>query len=176
MTDNRIFRLLRRVGRSADDRWAFTNHTPLSNTRSLPRWRLPAACCKVTRIPCAGECLGTAVGIWEREHRHEPGIARLCTARQRKRTEVLAAVELFLTTGEDPLLQPPAGVGPDDRNRLRSPGLGRGPCLSCAKEASFRAQFAQCRPAIPDQMHAERAASPFRLPFGMAGLRPLTQS
>jgi len=84
-----------------DDRWAFTNHD------SALEYMVAAALAASSRVlrgyedELADECLRTAIQVWDYEQAHSPVEQRAAyVPRGVEAQEIVAAVELLLTTGE----------------------------------------------------------------------------
>ena len=114
MTDNRIYDPALAPGKircdeagriytgTNDDRWVFTNHD------SALEYMVAAALAASSRVlrgyedNLADECLRTAIHVWEYEHAHAPVEQRGgYVPRGAEAQEIVAAVELLLTTGEE---------------------------------------------------------------------------
>ncbi len=85
----------------ADDRWAFTNRDTALEYKVAAALAAANRVLREHRADLAEECLQTATTIWAYEHAHEPVIQPAAyVPRGVEAQEVLAAVELLLTTGE----------------------------------------------------------------------------
>jgi hypothetical protein len=108
MTDNRVYDATLdpvevegdRAG-TMDDRWAFTNHD------TALEYRVAATLAGAARVlhdydeALADECLQTAREVWDEEHAGSPvSQPGAYVPRNREAMEVIAAAELFLTTGK----------------------------------------------------------------------------
>jgi endoglucanase len=174
MTDNLVYDASlaedERTGDRAglnDDRWAFTNRdTGLE-------YKVAAALAAAGRMlrghddALADECLKTAAKAWQYEQEHEPVRHRSAyVPGDRETQEVLATVELLLSTGE---------VAYADRLKAVAPALEDGAAHAVwaaarAIEAVGDEEFAR---AVRDAAEAHAAGlgerlagNPFRLPWG----------
>lgn len=88
-----------------DDRWAFTSRSSALNYGSAAA--LAAASRVLEDEELAGECLETAVRVWDQEHAREPDLFRVgnTTGGELDDEELKAAVELLITTGEQKYAQ-----------------------------------------------------------------------
>ena len=133
ITDNHI---------SADDRWAFTHrHTTLE-------YQVSAAMAASSRVlrgwddALADECLSWARQAWAFEQAHEPQVGPNCYVWARHElAEVLAAIELLITTGEEPYREKAAGAGRACDGKPAGAGLGRGPRAALAARRGLRRAF-----------------------------------
>ena len=181
MTDNRVYGV---ESDTQDDRWAFTNRN------TALEYQVAAALAASSRVlaafsrtqggqfaEMAAECLDTARRIWEFEHSHEPATRPVVYVwNNPSATEFLAAVELLIATGEAQYASRVVALGPDLGKYFGQLGWAAVRALDYiaragVEEAGFRAQVRQAALAYRDQLRAEMAGSPFRLPLGEGWLR-----
>lgn len=173
MTDNRVY-----TGEGPrDDRWAFTNHN------TALEYQVAAALAAAARVlrgyedELACECLETALRVWENEHSREADTRpNVYIWNDPLATEVLAAVELMITTGEERFagrlleLLPVIGEKFDRLGWAAARGLAWLQERGKAPEA-FATRLRQAAEEYRRDLQAEMDASPFRLPFGKGWLR-----
>lgn len=157
ITDNQI---------SADDRWAFTHrHTTLE-------YRVSAALAAASRVlrgwedALAQECLDTARKAWDYEQSHAPQVAPNCYVGPRHDlAEVLATVELLITTGEE--VYRARVLALEERILANLPALGwaAARALPWLKDEGFRARLEEGLRGFAAQVNAEAARNPFGVPF-----------
>ncbi len=108
MTDNRVYDAAldptevkgNRAG-VMDDRWAFTNHDTALEYRVAATLASAGRVLKDFDEALADECVETAIRVWDREYAAEPvSQPAAYVPHDREAMEVIAAAELFLTTGE----------------------------------------------------------------------------
>ena len=90
-----------------DDRWAFTNHTSALNYGSAAALAAASRVLKQVNPSLAEECLQTACSVWEYEQTHEPATYRVgnTTGGRLEAEQLKAAVELWITTGQESCLE-----------------------------------------------------------------------
>lgn len=169
MTDNLVYdpslgpdeRTADRSG-SRNDRWAFTNRDT-----SL-EYRVAAALAAASRVlrgyddALAGECLETARRAWVYEQSHPP--VRFDAAYvpgHAEVQEVLAAVELLLTTKEAPYAERLAALLPAVRENVGRVGWAAARALPLVKDEAFARGLIEALRGYRDQVRAELAANPF---------------
>jgi hypothetical protein len=108
MTDNRVYDATLDPGEvegnragDMDDRWAFTSHDTALEFMVAATLATASRVLRDYEKTLADECLETAVAIWDVEHAAEP-VAQpgAYVPHDRDAMEVVAAAELYLTTGE----------------------------------------------------------------------------
>ena len=85
-----------------DDRWAFTNETTSLNYGSAAALAAASRVLKGYNDKLAGECLKTAVNVWDKEHSRDPLLFSHgnTTGGNPEYDEFNCAIELLLATGE----------------------------------------------------------------------------
>ena len=179
MTDNRIYDANLPEGvtdgeRSGarDDRWAFTNHD------TALEYQVAAALAASSRVlagfedALAAECLGTAKGIWEHEHSQEPELHPAAyVPRGPKATEVLAAVELLLATGEEAYARRLVELWPEIEERFAYLGWAAARALPKMQDEDFGKKMRQAAQEYQRRLKAEEDRTPFRLAMGEGWLK-----
>ncbi len=86
-----------------DDRWAFTSRSSALNYGSIAALAAASRTLKNYNDTLAGECLETAIKIWDEEHSHEPYLFHWgnTTGGPLEQEELAAATELLITTGAE---------------------------------------------------------------------------
>ena len=147
-----------------DDRWAFTNHD------SALEYMVAAALAASSRVlrgyedDLADECLRTAVQVWEYEQAHAPVEQRAAyVPRGVEAQEIVAAVELLLTTGEERYRARLLELQPLLEKVGRWVGGAIARALPVIDDADFTAAFR----AIVEAGQAELAAELTSNPFGI---------
>jgi hypothetical protein len=153
-----------RDGRSGrmDDRWAFTNRDT-----SL-EYQVAAALAASARVlagydeALAEECIETARTAWEFEHTHAPAEHRCAYVPGRAECqEVIAAVELFLTTGEERYGGRLAELLPVVEEHVGRVGWAAARAASLLGDESFERALREALAARRDELRAELAANPY---------------
>ncbi len=157
ITDNRV---------SADDRWVFTHrHTTLEYQVSAAL----AACSRVLRgwdDPLAEECLLWARRAFEFEQAHEPQVAPNCYVWARyELAEVLAAVELLITTGEEAYRSKLLALEGRILENLPALGWAAARALPWINDEGFSARLRAGLAPYAAQVAAEATANPFGVPY-----------
>ncbi len=174
MTDNRIYDPALAPGQircdeaghiytgKNDDRWAFTNHD------SALEYMVAAALAASSRVlrgyadALADECLRTALMVWDYEHAHAPVEQRAAyVPRGVEAQEIVAAVELLLTTGEERYRARLLEMQPALEKVARWVGGAVARALPAINEAAFTAAFRSAIESGSAEFAAELAANPF---------------
>ena len=145
-----------------DDRWAFTNHD------SALEYMVAAALAASSRVlrgyedDLADECLRTAIQVWEYEQAHAPVEQRAAyVPRGVEAQEIVAAVELLLTTGENRYRARLLEMQPALEKVTRWVGGAIARALPAIDDAEFTAAFCAVVEAGNAEFAAELAANPF---------------
>ncbi|HOU15717.1 MAG TPA: MFS transporter [Anaerolineae bacterium] len=145
-----------------DDRWAFTNHD------SALEYMVAAALAASSRVlrdydvALADECLHTAINVWEYEHAHTPVEQRGgYVPRGVEAQEIVAAVELLLTTGEERYRARLLEMKPLLEKVGRWVGGAIARALPAINDAEFTATFRAIVAAGTAEFAAELASNPF---------------
>lgn len=173
MTDNRVYDPTLSEGvvsgdfsGTVDDRWVFTTrHTALeykviatlaASSRVLRQWD----------EALADECLQTALAAWEREQSRPVADAANCyVPRPPEVQEVLAAMELFITTGNQRFRDHFTGRW-DVIEANPAQVLGTAArALPFVNDAAFKEHVRQVLQAFLPKIQEEYHANPFGLPF-----------
>ncbi|MGC9468253.1 MAG: glycoside hydrolase family 9 protein [Anaerolineae bacterium] len=177
MTDNRIYDpelALEEVEETPvgafsgemDDRWAFTNHD------TALEYAVAAALAAASRVldefmpGLATECLATAVQIWDYEQAHEPVEQRgAYVPRGAEIQEILAAVELLLTTGERPYRERLLALWPtiEETAMWVSGAVAR--ALDAINDEAFRQAFREIMVEGLPQFTTQVGNNPFGIVF-----------
>lgn len=159
----------------ADDRWVFTNHD------TALEYQVAAVLAAARRVlrgyddSLAGECLSTALEVWQTEHAQEPVSQPNCyQPRNPQATEAQAALELYLTTGDAAYFMRMVELWPVIEGAFDYLGWTAARALLHAENNAALAQEAaalreKMLPAVrayQQRLSEQEAASPFRLPFG----------
>ncbi|HQE93324.1 MAG TPA: MFS transporter [Anaerolineae bacterium] len=145
-----------------DDRWAFTNHD------TALEYLVAAALAASSRVlrgyddVLAAECLRTARRVWDYEHTHAPVEQRAAyVPRDVETQEIVAAVELLLTTGEEryrtSLLEKQTAL----EKMARWVGGAVARALPAIDDEAFTAAFRAAVKAGHAEFAAELASNPF---------------
>lgn len=171
MTDNLVYQPENSTS-PRDDRWAFTN----SNTTL--EYQVAAALAAASRVlrgfedGLAVECLQTAQTIWQTEQAREPVLRQVVyVGNQPQSTEVMAAVELLLSTGADIYARRLVELLPVIEERFGMLGWCVVRVIDRVKDDAFAARLETAAHAYQQHLQSEMDASPFRLPFGPGWLR-----
>ncbi len=145
-----------------DDRWAFTNHD------SALEYMVAAALAASSRVlrgyedELAGECLRTAIQVWDYEQTHAPVEQRAAyVPRGVKAQEIVAAVELLLTTGEERYRARLLEMQPALEEVAAQVGGAIARALPTIDDAGFTAAFRVVLEAGQAEFAAELASNPF---------------
>ncbi len=176
MTDNRIYDPSLAPGQircdeagriytsKNDDRWAFTNHD------SALEYMVAAALAASSRVlrgyedDLADECLRTAIQAWDYEQTHAPVEQRAAyVPRGVEAQEIVAAVELLLTTGEERYRTRLLELQP----LLEKVGWWVGGAIARVLPAIDDADFTAAFRAVLEAGQAEFAAELASNPFGV---------
>ena len=145
-----------------DDRWAFTNHD------SALEYMVAAALAASSRVlrgyenELADECLRTAIQVWDYEQTHAPVEQRAAyVPRGVEAQEIVAAVELLLTTGEERYRARLLEMQPllEQVGRWISGAIAR--AVSAIDNVGFTAAFRAVIEAGNAEFAAELASNPF---------------
>ncbi len=173
MTDNRIYdpglgKLEVRAERSgkADDRWVFTQR----NT-SL-EYRVIAALAAASRVLAgwkpglAEECRQTALAAWEAEQSRAPAIEPNCYVPGRPEAqEILAAVELYLTTSEARFIHLLREKSNVIQVNFAQVGWAVARILPALEDGKFSEQFRQALLGFKSELEQDLQQNPFGVPF-----------
>ena len=157
ITDNRV---------SADDRLAFTHrHTTLE-------YQVSAAMAASSRVlrgwdeALAEECLSWARQAWAFEQANEPQVGPNCYVWARHElAEVLAAIELLITTGEEAYREKVLALEGRVMDNLPVLGWAAARALPWLRDADFAARLKAGLAAFARETAAEAAANPFGVPY-----------
>jgi len=145
-----------------DDRWAFTNHD------TALEYLVAAALAASSRVlrgyedDLADECLRTAVHVWDYEHAHPPVEQRgAYVPRSVAAQEIVAAVELLLTTGEERYRARLLELQPAIEQAVRWVGGAVARALPAIGDAAFTAAFRTAVEATYAEFATELASNPF---------------
>ncbi|MFN2108651.1 MAG: glycoside hydrolase family 9 protein, partial [Anaerolineae bacterium] len=145
-----------------DDRWAFTNHD------SALEYMVAAALAASSRVlrgyedDLADECLRTAIQVWDYEQAHAPVEQRGgYVPRAVEAQEIVAAVELLLTTGEDRFRAHLLEMQPVLENVARRVGGAVARALPIIGDEAFTAAFRAAIAAGSAEFATELASNPF---------------
>jgi len=172
-TDNRIFEISGdSIPRPAylrpgmDDRWVFTNR---STGLEYLAARTLAAASRVLRMGNPGlaeECLRTALRVWVYEQDHAPSqIPNAYVPRNEKAEEILAAVELFLTTQDDAFFIRLREMLPDIRKEISSVGWSVARILVMIDDEAFAGAVRDAVLEDQKRIGEEVSKNPFGVPF-----------
>ena len=169
MTDNRIYdpslgRTEAREGRSGrpDDRWAFTD--PDTSLEYQVAAALAAASRGLREIDAglARECLETALLAWDREQGRTPVSARAAYIPGRPEIqEILASVELLLTTKEERFRRRLEALGPVIEANIAETGWAVARAFPLLGEGPLRERTARALEKYSADTARELAANPF---------------
>lgn len=173
MTDNRIYDSTLRPGEvvgersgTMDDRWVFT-----SRDTGL-EYQVATALAAASRVlrgyqdALAEECLKTAVGVWEYEQAHEPVEQRSAYVPGSPEVqEVLAAVELLLTTGEGRYRQRLLELWPVIQKNIARVGWSVTRALSLIEDVAFAHNLRAALQDFKAALDADLSTNPFGVPF-----------
>jgi len=169
MTDNRIYdpslgRTEAREGRSGrpDDRWAFTD--PDTSLEYQVAAALAAASRGLREIDAglALECLETALLAWDREQGRTPVSARAAYIPGRPEIqEILASVELLLTTKEERFRRRLEALGPVIEANIAETGWAVARAFPLLGEGPLRERTARALEKYSADTARELAANPF---------------
>jgi endoglucanase len=161
-------------GRSSkrDDRLVFTNrNTALEYT-------VAAALAAASRVlrgyedDLAEECLTTARRVWEFEHSHAVADRpNVYFWNNPQAAEVVAAVELLLTTGDETYARRLAETWQDAEAQFERMGWLLARALPTIQDQALRDSLRKSAERYRDRLQEELDASPFGLPFGDGWLR-----
>jgi endoglucanase len=173
MTDNRIYdptlaphEVVGGHSGKQDDRWAFTNHD------TGQEYQVAAALAAASRVlrgfenSLALECLDTAEKIWEREQNQPP--VRQPSAyvpRNPEAQEVMAGVELWLTTGKDSYRRRILDLIPVIEQNIMWVGWQVARALHKIGDERFLKRFTQAAEAYQQKLDEDLAKNPFGIPF-----------
>ncbi|MGC9395116.1 MAG: MFS transporter [Anaerolineae bacterium] len=145
-----------------DDRWAFTNHD------SALEYMVAAALAASSRVlrgyadDLADECLRTAIQVWDYEQPHAPVEQRAAyVPRGVEAQEIVAAVELLLTTGEERYRTRLLEMQPLLEKVGRWVGGAIARALPAIDDVDFTATFRAVLEAGQAKFAAELASNPF---------------
>ncbi|MBN1875468.1 MAG: glycoside hydrolase family 9 protein [Anaerolineae bacterium] len=145
-----------------DDRWAFTNHD------SALEYQVAAALAASSRVlrgyedDLAGECLRTAIQIWDYEQTHAPVEQRAAyVPRGVEAQAIVAAAELLLTTGEERYRAHLLAAQPILEKVAYWVGGTIARALPAIHNDAFTAQFRAVLDAASTEFAAELASNPF---------------
>ncbi len=174
MTDNRIYDPALAPGHircdeagriyagKNDDRWAFTNHDTALEYQVAAALAASARVLRGYEDALADECLRTASMVWEYEQTHTPVEQRAAyVPRDAVAQEIVAAVELLLTTGEARyrarLLEMQAAIA----ERVHQVGGAVARALPAIHDGAFDAAFRAAVEAGSAELATELASNPF---------------
>ncbi len=173
MTDGRIFDPSLgpdevkgdRSGRR-DDRYAFTNRDTGMEYAAV------AALASASRVlrgfddVLARECFETAVKAWEYERNHPPAkFPNPYIPENADAQEVLAVVELLLTTGEARYAEHLKTLLPVIENRVSEVGWAAARALPVVKDEKFAAGLDRILAAYATKLKTDLAKTPYGVPF-----------
>jgi len=150
----------------ADDRWAFTNHDTALEYKVAAALAIASRVLREHRPDLAEECLQTATSIWTYEHAHEPVIQPAgYVPRGVEAQEVLAAVELLLTTGEAGYRERLLALRPLIEERIIWVGGAVARALPSVADEAFTASVRAAVAGSLAQFDAELKTNPFGILF-----------
>jgi len=155
-----------------DDRWAFTNQD------TCLEYQVAAALASSARVLAgfddilASKCLETARGIWEREQNRPPVLHPAAyIPRDPQASQVTAAVELLLTTGENKYAERLVELLPLIENRFEWLGSTAVRAIPAVQDDDYRQHLYQAAQGYLAKLKQMESESPFRLPFSEGWLR-----
>ncbi len=157
ITDNQV---------SVDDRWAFTHrHTTLE-------YQVSAALAAISRVlrgwedALAQECLDWAQKAWAYEQAHEPQVAPNCyVGPNYPQAEVIAAVELLITTGGEEYRQRLLALEERILTNLPAVGWAAARALPWLRDDGFSARLRQGLEGYASQVAGDARRNPFGVPY-----------
>ena len=173
ITDNKIFDPALKPGEvngsfsgRPDDRVAFTSRD------SGTEYRVIAALAAASRAladfspELAGECRATALKAWEYEQSHPPvRLSNEYVPKTLEDQEVMAAVELLLTTGERRFASRLKALQPVIETRADAVGWFVTRALAAMKDPRFSRRVGAALAQHAKRLNASLAQSPFGVPF-----------
>jgi Glycosyl hydrolase family 9. len=173
MTDNRIYDPTLRPGQvvgersgTMDDRWVFT-----SRDTGL-EYQVATALAAASRVlrgyqdALAEECLRTAVGVWEYEQAREPVEQRSAYVPGSPDVqEVMAAVELLLTTGEVRYRRRLLELWPVIQKNIARVGWSVTRALPLIEDVAFAHNLRAALQEFKAALDADLSTNPFGVPF-----------
>ncbi len=145
-----------------DDRWAFTNHD------TALEYQVAAALAAASRVlrgfeeELAEECLQTAIAVWDYEQAHDPVEQRgAYVPRGVEAQQVIAAVELLLTTGEERYRAHLLAALPILEKTARWIGGAVARALPAIHDEAFTAKFRAIVAAGKPELEENLAKNPF---------------
>jgi len=164
MTDNRVHDPA--CPETRDDRWAFTDRN------SALEYQVASALAAAARVlgehdaALAGECLQTAVRVWEYEQSHAPvGTRNAYAPSSIVGQEVAATVELLLATGEARYREHLLDMWPAIAANLNQVDWVVARVLSALDDETFAANFRAALEAHRADLEADLACNPFGVPL-----------
>lgn len=169
MSDNRVYDPALRPtdakdGRSGrkDDRWAFTDADTSLEYQVAAALAAAYRGLKGTNDVLAGECLETALLVWDREQGRSPVAARAAYIPGRPEVqEVLAAVELLITTKEDRYRDRLTALGPVIEANIADVGWAVARAFSLIGSGPLRERIERAVEKYAAETERELALNPF---------------
>lgn len=173
MTDNRIYDSTLRPGEmvggrsgTMDDRWVFTSRDTGLEYRGATALAAASRVLRGYEDALAEECLQTAVGIWDYEQTHEPVKQRSAyVPGSPEIQEVLAAVELLITTGETRYGQRLVELWPVIHKNIAWVGWSVTRVLSLIEDVAFAHNLHAALEDFKAALDADLSTNPFGVPF-----------
>jgi endoglucanase len=162
-----------------DDRWAFTNYSPILNLQSAAPLAAAARALKGYNDALAKECEQAALDIWNREVVNKtaqpPSGTDLRRGGNSSATEATVAVELYLTTGDKTFADHFTKLWPNLKSSLSNPrGFGGISISTCIKalpfmDETYKNDLRTYATALKVQMDTLYKANPYGVPIGRGG-------
>jgi hypothetical protein len=172
ITDNRIYDPSLKPGEvrgeysgRPDDRMAFTTRDTGTEFRVIAALAAAARALAAFDPPLAGECRATAVRAWDYEHTHAPTHqANEYAPRNAGDQEVMAAVELLLTTGEPRFASRLKTMLPVIAARADAIGWTVTRVLDKVHDRKFSRRVGAALAAYGEKLRADLGKNPFGVP------------
>ncbi|MBN1428677.1 MAG: glycoside hydrolase family 9 protein [Anaerolineae bacterium] len=173
MTDNRIYDPSLKPGETSgdrsgrmDDRWAFTSRDTSLEYQVAMTLAAAGRVLRGYQDSLAEECLKTAVQIWEYERNHDP-VSRHSAyiPGNHDVQEVLAAAELFLTTGEDGYCKRLLELGSVIRENIAWTGASMARVLPLIDDEAFTRGLKDVLERLKAEHEKDLADNPYGVPL-----------
>jgi endoglucanase len=173
MTDNRVYDPSlgeqetdgERSGKN-DDRWAFTSRDTSLEFKVVAALAAASRTLKGYCDDLAEECLRTCVKVWDYEQSNEPVEHRCAYVPGRpKAQEVLAAVEMLITTGEERYRKRLVELLPAIEEHVSRVGWSAARVLERVGDQEFARKVGEALAGAKAKLDEHLAESPFGVPF-----------
>lgn len=149
-----------------DDRWVFTNKDTGLEYEVITALAASSRILEGYNDALAEECLKTAVMAWNHEQSHDPIIQRNAyVPRNYKMHEILATVELFMTTGDQIYRQRLLELMPVIKENIKQTGWSVARALPLLADSNFTSGVEAYLMTYKQELDSMLSMNPFGVPW-----------